>query len=113
MQRLTDGVYAFSQEIDADGGSRAFHPSAVETDRGLLLFDAIQARDIPVVMGGTVVVIAAGVLGNLLQDLSYELLDPRVDTGRRVYQSDPESHPDPPGGGLDRSGGDRLTCSDR
>jgi glyoxylase-like metal-dependent hydrolase (beta-lactamase superfamily II) len=39
MQRLTDGVYAFTQEIEAESGSRAFHPSAVETDRGLLLLD--------------------------------------------------------------------------
>lgn len=50
---------------------------------GLLLFDAIQNRDVPVLMGGMVVVIVAGVLANIVQDLSYEVLDPRVDTGRR------------------------------
>lgn len=50
---------------------------------GLLLFVAIQTRDIPVLMGGMVVVIGVGVLGNIFQDLSYEVLDPRVDTGRR------------------------------
>lgn len=50
---------------------------------GLLMFEAVRARDLPVVLGGTMVVVAVGVLGNVLQDLSYHLLDPRVDTGRR------------------------------
>lgn len=40
MQRLTDGVFAFTLTLDTDDGERAFHPAAVETDRGLLLVDA-------------------------------------------------------------------------
>jgi peptide/nickel transport system permease protein len=50
---------------------------------GLLLFRSVQERDLPVLLGGTLVVIAVGVLGNVVQDLSYGLLDPRVDTGDR------------------------------
>lgn len=50
---------------------------------GLLLFDAVQQRDLPVLLGGTIVVIAVGVAGNIVQDLSYGALDPRVDTGAR------------------------------
>jgi len=49
---------------------------------GLMLFFAIQERDIPVLLGGTLVVIGVGVLGNVLQDLSYRYLDPRVDGDR-------------------------------
>lgn len=40
MQHLTDGVYAITQTIDTEAGERAFHPAAVETDRGLVLLDA-------------------------------------------------------------------------
>jgi peptide/nickel transport system permease protein len=50
---------------------------------GWLLYDAVQQRDLPVLLGGTVVVVAVGVLGNIVQDISYTVLDPRVDTGRR------------------------------
>jgi peptide/nickel transport system permease protein len=50
---------------------------------GLLLFDAVRTRDLPVLLGGTVVIIGVGVVGNVVQDVSYGLLDPRVDTGRR------------------------------
>ncbi|MFW5918646.1 MAG: ABC transporter permease [Halanaeroarchaeum sp.] len=50
---------------------------------GLLYLEAIQMRDIPVVLGGTMVVVALGVVGNVVQDLSYGYLDPRVETGRR------------------------------
>lgn len=39
MERLTDGVYALTQRVQAPDGERAFHPAAVETDRGLLLLD--------------------------------------------------------------------------
>ena len=50
---------------------------------GQLLFGAIDQRDLPVLLGGTMVVVAVGVGGNVLQDVAYELLDPRVDTGSR------------------------------
>lgn len=50
---------------------------------GRLLFDAINRRDLPVILGGSILIIAVGVLGNVVQDLSYSLLDPRVDSGSR------------------------------
>jgi len=37
--QITDGVYAFPQTVDRDGGQRTFYPSAVETPKGLLLVD--------------------------------------------------------------------------
>jgi glyoxylase-like metal-dependent hydrolase (beta-lactamase superfamily II) len=40
MERLSDGVYAFTESIDHGSGTARFHPAAVETDRGLLLLDA-------------------------------------------------------------------------
>ena len=45
---------------------------------GLLYFEAIQARDYPVVMG---IIVISGVLllvGNLLSDLCVAAVDPRV-----------------------------------
>lgn len=50
---------------------------------GLVLFESINERDLPVLMGGVVVIIAVGVVGNIIQDISYSYLDPRVDTGSR------------------------------
>ncbi|SDQ19632.1 ABC transporter permease [Natronobacterium texcoconense] len=46
---------------------------------GLTFFFAIDARDVPVLLGSTMVIIAVGILGNIVQDLSYQFLDPRVD----------------------------------
>jgi glyoxylase-like metal-dependent hydrolase (beta-lactamase superfamily II) len=40
MEELTEGVYAFTETVGTDEGERAFHPAAVETERGLLLVDA-------------------------------------------------------------------------
>ena len=48
---------------------------------GLLLLRAVADRDLPVLLGGTVVVIAVGVFGNVVQDLAYGYLDPRVEMG--------------------------------
>ena len=46
---------------------------------GYIFFFAVDARDIPVLLGCTVVIIAVGVVGNIVQDISYTYLDPRVD----------------------------------
>lgn len=46
---------------------------------GLVMFNAISARDLPVLLGATMVLIFVGVLGNVIQDLSYQYLDPRVE----------------------------------
>lgn len=50
---------------------------------GRLLFRAVEDRDLPVLLGGTIVTIGVGVVGNIVQDVSYTVLDPRVDTGSR------------------------------
>jgi peptide/nickel transport system permease protein len=45
---------------------------------GLLYYNAAVARDYPVLLGVTLVVGAATVVGSLLADICYALLDPRV-----------------------------------
>lgn len=45
---------------------------------GLLFWDAAQTRDYPVLLGVTVIVAIATVVGNLLADIGYAVVDPRV-----------------------------------
>lgn len=45
---------------------------------GTMLFEAITARDFPIIQGFTVVIAAGYVVINLLVDLSYAYLDPRI-----------------------------------
>jgi ABC-type dipeptide/oligopeptide/nickel transport system permease component len=45
---------------------------------GRLAVDSIFARDYPVIMALTVIVATAFVIGNLLADISYGLVDPRI-----------------------------------
>jgi peptide/nickel transport system permease protein len=45
---------------------------------GRSLFEAITARDFPIIQGFTVVIATAYIVINLLVDLSYGLLDPRI-----------------------------------
>jgi peptide/nickel transport system permease protein len=45
---------------------------------GSLIFDAIKNRNYPIVQGGILIVVAIFVLTNLMVDLSYAWLDPRV-----------------------------------
>ena len=45
---------------------------------GLLFWSAATTQDYPVLMGFTIVVAAATVLGSLLADLLYAVADPRV-----------------------------------
>lgn len=40
--------------------------------------DAIYARDLPLILGMTMVIALVGVLGNFVQDMAYTVLDPRV-----------------------------------
>ncbi len=51
---------------------------------GALLVDSIGARDYPVLQGALLVVVAAAMLVNLLVDLSYRVIDPRVRVGGRA-----------------------------
>jgi len=48
---------------------------------GRSLFEAITARDYPIIQGFTVVIAIGYIVVNLLVDLSYALLDPRVRLG--------------------------------
>jgi len=50
---------------------------------GLAVYNAIWTQDLPVVLGATMVIVSIGVAGNVLQDVAYSRLDPRVDTGTR------------------------------
>jgi len=49
------------------------------TGFGTTLLTAVENRDIPVLLGSTVVITAVGVVGTIVQDLSYGFLDPRVE----------------------------------
>jgi peptide/nickel transport system permease protein len=50
---------------------------------GKLIFDAIGSRNYPIVRGGVLVVAFLFVLANLLADLVYTYLDPRIQLDRR------------------------------
>ncbi|MGH6760823.1 MAG: ABC transporter permease [Phyllobacterium sp.] len=45
---------------------------------GLLLIDAVQTRDYPVIMGATLVIGASVIIVNILTDLAYAVIDPRI-----------------------------------
>ncbi|MFF0953047.1 ABC transporter permease [Rhizobium leguminosarum] len=48
---------------------------------GLLLVDAVQTRDYPVIMGATLVIGACVIVVNLLTDITYAVVDPRLKVG--------------------------------
>lgn len=48
---------------------------------GLLLVDAVSARDYPVIMGATLVIGACVIVVNLLTDITYAVIDPRIKVG--------------------------------
>ncbi len=50
---------------------------------GLLFYEAVMARDYPLVMGITVIGAVLTLLGNLLADLAYAWADPRIRHGGR------------------------------
>mgnify|MGYP000182788301 CR=1 FL=1 len=45
---------------------------------GSLMLRAVGARDMPLILGVTMVVAFIGIVGNFLQDVAYTVLDPRV-----------------------------------
>jgi peptide/nickel transport system permease protein len=49
---------------------------------GLMLYDAVIARDFPLLQGGLLVIVLAVLVANAAADLLYRLLDPRVRTAR-------------------------------
>lgn len=50
---------------------------------GRLVFDAIEQQDTALVLGTTFIFVTIGVIGNLLQDLAYTVVDPRIDFSDR------------------------------
>ncbi|MDR9759707.1 ABC transporter permease [Rhizobium redzepovicii] len=48
---------------------------------GLLLVDAVQTRDYPVIMGATLIIGACVITVNLLTDITYAVVDPRIKVG--------------------------------
>ncbi|MFC4356471.1 ABC transporter permease [Halobium salinum] len=48
---------------------------------GTLTYGAVMDRDMPVIIGTTLVVVFVGIGGNLLQDAAYYALDPRIGDG--------------------------------
>jgi peptide/nickel transport system permease protein len=51
---------------------------------GQLMVQAVFSRDYPVIMGNLVIVSTLTLVANLLADISYGLVDPRIRVGRRV-----------------------------
>src|SRR5690606_35244702 len=45
---------------------------------GLLLINAVETRDYPVIMGATLVIGACVIIVNILTDLAYAVIDPRI-----------------------------------
>jgi len=45
---------------------------------GRMLYDAITARDFPIIQGFTLVIAAGYVIVNLIVDISYAFIDPRI-----------------------------------
>ena len=50
---------------------------------GQLMVQAVFSRDYPVIMGNLVIVSTLTLFANLLADISYGLVDPRIRVGRR------------------------------
>jgi len=48
---------------------------------GLLLVDAVTTRDYPVIMGAALVICACVIVVNLLTDIAYAVVDPRIKMG--------------------------------
>jgi len=50
---------------------------------GQLMVQAVYERDYPVIMANLVIVASLTLVANLIADLSYSLIDPRIRVGRR------------------------------
>ena len=57
--------------------------AAPSVERSTLLIDSVQRRDYPVVQGMTIFIAALFIVINLLVDILYGLVDPRVRYGSR------------------------------
>jgi peptide/nickel transport system permease protein len=63
------------------GGSIIFETIFAIPGLGQLFYGAVMARDYPLVMAELFIVSVLTLLGNLLADVSYALVDPRIRTG--------------------------------
>jgi peptide/nickel transport system permease protein len=63
------------------GGSVIFESIFAIPGMGQLFYSAVMARDYPLVMGSLVIGAVLTLLGNLLADVSYALVDPRIRAG--------------------------------
>ncbi len=63
------------------GGSVIFESIFAIPGVGQLMWSSVMARDYPVLMGNLVIVSVLTLLGNLLADIGYAAVDPRVRTG--------------------------------
>ena len=66
------------------GGSVIFESIFSIPGVGQLMWQAVMARDYPVIMGNLVIVSVLTLLGNLLADICYALADPRIRLGGRT-----------------------------
>ena len=57
---------------------------------GRMLYDAITARDFPIIQGFTVVIAAGYVFLNLMVDVSYIFIDPRINWSDRMKDNSPK-----------------------
>ncbi len=65
------------------GGSVIFESIFSIPGVGQLMWQAVMARDYPVIMGNLVIVSVLTLLGNLVADICYALADPRIRLGGR------------------------------
>jgi peptide/nickel transport system permease protein len=63
------------------GGSVIFESIFAIPGMGQLFYSAVMARDYPLVMGELVIGAVLTLLGNMLADVGYALVDPRIRTG--------------------------------
>ena len=60
------------------GGSVIFESIFAIPGMGQLFYQSVMARDYPLVMGGLVIGAVLTLVGNMLADISYALVDPRI-----------------------------------
>ena len=60
------------------GGSVIFETIFSIPGMGKLMYDSVLARDMPVYMGILVIGAVLTLVGNLLADLAYRVVDPRI-----------------------------------
>ena len=64
------------------GGSVIFESIFAIPGMGQLFYQSVMSRDYPLIMGSLVIGAVLTLFGNLLADISYALVDPRIRTGK-------------------------------